>query len=122
MRNAAMALRTVLEMYPIGFIIGPGQAKQWNLEDLWYTGAMELLDIMKPSHFHIWSSEDLWGALERAPDGWHGVANATNNQVVARHFARAIDYAVSSHFLMKAFRAPGIDGDRLGKEGQEVQI
>ncbi len=45
-----------------------------------------------------------------------------NNQLVARHLARAIDYALSSHYLIRAFGSCGIDGDRLGVAEQDDQV
>ena len=60
--------------------------------------------------------------MERAEDGWHGAAHAANNQLVARHLARAVDYSVSAHYLLKAFKAPGIDGDRHGDPCLRQQI
>ena len=52
MREAAQRLRRSLERYPIGIVIGPGASTQWNLEDGWTVGSDELLEILKPAHFH----------------------------------------------------------------------
>ncbi len=68
--------------------------------------------LLKPSHFHVWTSVSMWESAEKAPDGWHAAANPVNNKVVERHSARAIDYALSLHYLLKAVVARGIDGDR----------
>ena len=122
MRQAAEQLRRSLERYPVGIIIGPGLSTQWNLEEGWTTGSDELLDILKPAHFHCWASNNLWSAMERAEDGWHGAAHAANEQLVARHIARAIDYIVSAHYLLKAFQAFGMDGDRYGDPHLEERV
>jgi hypothetical protein len=122
MRQAAEKLRKSLERYPVGIIIGPGASTQWNLEEAWATGGDELLDILKPAHFHCWQSNSLWSAMERCEDGWHGAAHAVNEQLVARHIARAVDYCVSAHYLLKAFQAPGEDGDRYGEPLLEERV
>ena len=64
MREAASRLRNALERYPVGIIIGPGMPKQWNCDELWGQGAEELLERMKPRHFHVWRSDNLWSSLE----------------------------------------------------------
>ena len=60
--------------------------------------------------------------MERSEDGWHGAAHAANEQLVARHIARAVDYIVSAHYLLKAFQALGIDGDRYGDPHLEERV
>ncbi len=64
----------------------------------------------------------MWEFVKKAPDGWHADSNPISNQAVARRSARAIDYAISSHYLLKAIGAPGIDGDRWGMAKQDGQI
>ena len=113
MRLAAEGFRRALEKYPVGIIVGPGMPKQWNCDDVWGQGAEELLGMLKPRHFHTWRSDTLWTALERCSDGWHASSHPVNEQVMARHLARAVDYAVSSHYLMRTFEAEGADGDEL---------
>jgi hypothetical protein len=95
--------------------------KQWNCDDVWGQGAEELLGILKPRHFHTWRSDTLWTALERCDDGWHASSHPVNEQVMARHLARAIDYAVSSHYLMRTFEAQGADGDEFSEPNLEMR-
>ena len=122
MRLAAEELRKVLEKYPVAIITGPGAPMQWNMDDAWGTGAEELLALLKPRHFHTWRSNALWSAIERCTDGWHGACHPVNEQIMARHLARAVDFAVSSHYLMRAFLAAGEDGDDLGEPNLEARI
>ena len=62
--------------------------------------------------------------MESCEDGWHGAAHAVNEQLVARHIARAADYcvSVSAYYLLKAFQAPGEGGDRYGEPLLEERV
>ena len=40
---------------------------------------------------------------------------------MARHLARAIDYAVSSHYLMRTFEVKGADGDEFSEPNLEMR-
>ncbi len=120
MRESAKKLHDVLAQYSAGIIVGPARAKNWSLDGSWETGADELLKILKPRHFHYWNSKTFWSFLSYAPDGWHWELVAENLELMARHFAAAINYTLCVDYIRRSLEVQEKDGDEVDEVDDEI--